>query len=289
MRLWKALSILLLLLCLPALGEDPVLPNHNIVLFQLDEKFTQVSSPRLVAITPEYENQPCFAPDSSWLVYTRMEGEQADIWRWESGTGQSRPLIKTELSEYSPTFVPGQNEEFSTVRVEADGTQRLWRYSAEKGFELIFSQLKPVGYHVWCGSSLGLFILGEPNTLQIAELDQEKATPVAEKIGRCLSRVPGSDRISFTVEDGKRHRLQTYDLGTKKTESLQLLPAESQDYLWLNKDTILSSDGSRLLKASAGSDTWEAVENTSTPGLSGITRLALSPDKKLLAVVYEQK
>lgn len=284
---WKPLVMLLGLICLPALAEE--IPNHNIVLFELDPQATRLSSPRLVAATTDYENQPCFSPDLISLVYTRMNEKQADIWLWDAKSGESAALVETELSEYSPTFLPGQGDTLSTVRVEADGAQRLWRYSEEKGFELIFQELKPVGYHVWCGPFVGLFILGEPHTLQIAKLGEEKATAVAEKVGRCLKRVPGTDQISFTVEEGDRHRLKTYHVKSGRTTALQLLPAQSQDYLWLDGETVLGSDGQRLLKAKAGSQQWDALENSVMPGISGITRLALSPDGKQLAVVYEQK
>lgn len=269
----------MLAVCLsPAWGEPQ--PDHNIVVFDLEGQ--RLVRPVVVAEGPEYENQPSF--DSSGAVlFTRMEGERTDIWRWTARTGAKR-LVRSPESEYSPTLIPGGGGAISTVRVEKDETQRLWRYAPVTGFKLIFETIKPVGYHAWCGDHVALFVLGEPHELRAARRGREESRLVDVGIGRCLQRVPGRQAVGYTIEEGPGHRLKTYDFASGKSAALRHLPKGSQDFVWVDAKTVITSDGSKILRGGAAGGAWETL--TMPLKLKGISRLALSPDGKKLAVVY---
>lgn len=273
----RLIVLLCLLLLCPVFAEE--MPDHDIVLFDLvqDGDRYRLENPLTIAAEVGYENQPSF--DGSSVLFTRMEKETADIWRWTPHQ-KAQPLVKTSLSEFSPTVMPSGGG-ISTVRVEKDGTQRLWRYTPDLGFRVIFESVKPVGYQAWSGDNVGLFVLGEPHRFEVARLGQTGTKVVAYDIGRCLQKVPGRDAISFTLVEGERHRLACYDFVAEKTKSLLLLP--SQDYVWLDGETVLSSDGSSLLMAHVDGESWETVYSGK---FKGISRLALSPDRRRLAVVF---
>ncbi|HZG54042.1 MAG TPA: hypothetical protein VEZ40_18200, partial [Pyrinomonadaceae bacterium] len=142
-----------------------------------------------------YDNQPAFLADGQSLLYaSQREGDQTDIYRYDFKTKQTTRLTATPEGEYSPTLMPG-GKFFSVVRVEADKTQRLWKFPLAAGGApaLVLPNLKPVGYHLWLdGRTLALFILGregQPNTLQLAPTDNSFLDTIHINIGRALHLV----------------------------------------------------------------------------------------------------
>lgn len=275
--------ILFLFLLVSVVGADE-LPDHDITIFQLQGE--RLLAPIRAAKRSGYDNQPHFSNDSKSIYYTRVENDIADIWTWSKSDGEER-LVGTQLSEFSPTVMPGGGG-LSTVRVEEDGTQRLWRLSESGEFDLIFNSVKPVGYHAWSGDNVGLFVLGEPHRLEVTKLGQETTKFVVENIGRCLQPVPGRDAVSFTVTFKGLHFLGVYDFEREKLEFGRGLPRGTQDYVWLDQKNILTSNGTILM-----SSPWEGGKpwtHYSTPGpLQGVTRLAISPDRSRLAVVHRKR
>src|SRR2546425_2993271 len=159
------------------------------------------SQPVKITTFAGYNNQPSFVLDGRSILYTSIRDKQADIYRYDLRSGATSQVTNTPESEYSPTLMPdGKN--ISVVRVEADGTQRLWKFPQNGGQpSLILANIKPVGYHLWIDDhTLALFILGakgKPNTLQIVDVQSEKAEVVVENPGRILRRIPHQNRLSF--------------------------------------------------------------------------------------------
>src|SRR5687768_13073886 len=136
-------------------------PSTDIFLFPLENGKIEVAGSRNITNRMGYDNQHHFLPDSKKLFLTSIrEDEQADIFLYEIGTASAKRLTNTAESEYSPTLTP-DGHFFSTIRVEKDGTQRLWKFPLSGGNPvLILEQVKPVGYHAWIDpNSLALFIL----------------------------------------------------------------------------------------------------------------------------------
>jgi hypothetical protein len=140
----------------------------------------RIGTPRNVTRRPGYDNQPAWTADGGAVLFTRIGADgQADAFRLDAATGAVRQLTRTAESEYSPTPLPGGG--FSAVRVEADSTQRLWRFAADGGDpRLVFSEIAPVGYHAWAdASTAALFVLGEPATLRLADARTGESREVA--------------------------------------------------------------------------------------------------------------
>ena len=90
------------------------------------------------------------------------------------------------------------------MRVEADGTQRLWQVAnsdnARGETSVILPEIRPVGYYAWMDDrTVALFVLGQngqPSTLQVADTQTGKVEIVASDIGRSIQRMP-SGGVSF--------------------------------------------------------------------------------------------
>src|SRR6476660_844793 len=76
---------------------------------------------------PGYDNQPCFLPDSSGVLFSsNRDGKQNDIYRYDIATKAVTQLTHTPENEYSPTIMP-DGKTFSTVRGDE---QRLWKFTS---------------------------------------------------------------------------------------------------------------------------------------------------------------
>src|SRR5687767_12640485 len=158
-----------------------------------------------------YDNQPYWVGNSR-ILYTSQEPGQTDIYEINFGTSSIVRLTETPESEYSAAATP-EEMTFSVVRVERDSTQRLWRFRKDRSPpSLVLRDIKPVGYYAWLDSTtLALFVLGNPNSLQIADTRSGAGRVVTTNIGRSLHRVPGSRRASYLHRVGEKWVLETVD------------------------------------------------------------------------------
>src|SRR5213075_1723714 len=174
-------------------------PSTDIYLYELSRGLLH-RGPRVVNLTnrPGYDNQPSFV--GSTMYYTSVHDGQADIYRFQNAR-HSR-FTSTPESEYSAALTP-DGKALAVVRVERDSTQRLWQFPLDGGApSLVLRDIKPVGYFAWLDSTtLALFVLGNPNTLQIADTRTGAARVVTPNIGRSLQRVPGGRLASFVQRD----------------------------------------------------------------------------------------
>jgi hypothetical protein len=274
-----------------SLDTPPPPPGTDIYLFGLtiDGGTWRLSEAVNITDRDGYDNQPRFLPDGSALLYTSIHGEQADIYRYEVDSGRTVRVTTTETSEYSPTPLP-DGSGFSTVRVEDDGTQRLWSFDLEGGqANLVLPDIKPVGYHGWLdGERLGLFVLGEPPTLVLAAAGEGSGDTVAENIGRSIHVTPDGKAVSFVHKASEDEwTIDLLDLERRARRTLIPTRAGSEDFIWTPGGGILMGEGSGLFACSPGDDpaAWRQVADLATSDVAGITRLAMSSDSSRLAVV----
>ena len=236
-----------------------------------------------------YDNQPSFTPDGSAILYTMIEGNgPSDIWRIDI-TSHARTRVTTSdvESEYSATPMP-DGVHFSSVRVETDSTQRLWRF-ALKGNEapsVLLANIKPVGYHVWASDvTLGLFVLGSPATLQIADVRTGATDVVARNIGRALQKIPGRNAISFQQLGADGAWVTAYDLVTRQATPIAKSPERAGYHIWTPDGVLLTASGSKILAWVNGK--WDVAADLTADGVHNISRLAISAKGDRLAFVAE--
>ncbi len=233
-----------------------------------------------------YDNQPSFLLDGSAILHTAaLDRRQTEIMRL-SATGASERLTRTEeASEFSALQIPGQDA-FSAIH-EIRGKQYLWRYDISgESLGPIFATAEPVGYHAWANEHVvAMFILGNPPTLQVGDAVSGEIRVVAERPGRSIHRIPGTEEISFVrkVSD-EEWWIERLDTTAGTSERITLTLPGREDYAWTPEGEMLMGDGGRLFAWSEGSD-WTEIADFSELGVEGITRLAVSPDGSRIAIV----
>lgn len=238
----------------------------------------RVGVPANVSRFAGYDNQPAFAPDARALYFTRVGADgQADIWRSDFGTGRAAPVQRTPESEYS-AFPTPDSSALAVIRVEADSMQRLWRLPLDGSAPTVLvPDVAPVGYFAYANdSTLAMFVLGSPATLQVATLGRAGARTVARNIGRSLHRIPGTEHISFVQKGGTRWHIMRLNVTTGAIDTLVATRPRREDYAWLDATTIVMGDGAALYTYSLGADEWAPLADFGFARLTDITRLAVS-------------
>lgn len=252
----------------------------------------KIGAPMNITDRAGYDNQPSFTTDQSGVFFTSVRDDaQADIYRYDIGTKRtSRVTTTAPESEYSATSIDN-GRAISVVRVERDSTQRLWRFPLDGGAPtVVLERVRPVGYQAWADDhTLALFVLGSPNTLQLADTRTGAADTIASGIGRSLHRIPGSRRVSFVRKVSPTEWwIESLDPVSRATTRLVRLPEGVEDYAWLPGGSIVCGRQSRLLSWSGKSDEdWREIADLTTSGVRGITRLAVSARGDRIAFVAE--
>ena len=298
---WAPGFLITMVLALTAAAQTPsptptpaaTPPTSDIFLVDVRTKKGEMvfGDPRKITNTPGYNNQPSFMPDGKSVLYTSIRNKQADIYRYELGSGATSQVTDTPESEYSPTLMLDKKN-ISVVRVEADGTQRLWKFPLSGGPPvLILENVKPVGYHHWIDDhTLALFVLGgpgKPNFLEVLDAATGKSEFVTENPGRILRKVPNQNKFSFVhkVSD-KNWEIKAFDLRARTSASLIATIPGAEDYAWLPDGKLLLAKDSKLFAVLplSGSQ-WEEVADFSEAGIKRITRIAVNSSGSRIAIV----
>jgi len=288
----------------PLGGPNAFVDGPDLWLAPLD--YSEAGIPHLgegrnVTARAGYDNQPRFFPDGT-ILYTRGVGERTDIWRFDPATDTHTPVTQTpDRSEYSPTPTPEGG--ISAIVVEPDSLQRLWRFDLDgTNGRPLFEDVAPVGYHAWLDTStVGVFVLGEPATLQLAPAGAAgPATEIDRDIGRSLNPVPEAKAISYPVSVGPSWEVRAL-VGTGGDPFVApLVRIPAQDHAWSPGGRILFGRGHRLLAIGPlGVPTSEAdatglrrdapyvVGELPDTSLS-ISRLAVSADGTSIVLVVDR-
>lgn len=261
-----------------------------------------LGAPVNISNSPGYDNQPSFTPDGRSILFTSVRGDRkpdagnaaatgSDVYRYDIASRTLTQITATPESEYSPTVMP-DGQHISVVRVEADGTQRLWRFPLEGGSpELVLSGVKPVGYHAWIDErTLALFVLGTPNTLQLASVSGTTDV-IARDIGRSLSRMPGGGISYVQRGTGEAGSLVVMHLDAKTRQTaplVRVIPgAREADLAWTPDGLLLLAHEGRLYSWRAGMPEFAPAADLGALGLKAVTRMAVSPRGDWLALVAQ--
>ncbi|WP_223669225.1 hypothetical protein [Kangiella shandongensis] len=240
-----------------------------------------------------YDNQPKFSQSGDAIFFTRMQSvknateQQTDIYQFVFENKQLINVTQTEEhSEYSAT--PYTESSISIIGVNPEGKQYLRKVELSTAEQSAWRKdIEPVGYHAWLNpEQAAVFVLGEVMTLQILDT-QSSETPevLAENIGRCFETID-ADKVSFTIEKDGIHHLQTVSSKGDITSTGIQLPQGVQDYAWLDAEHILVGKDSKLMVLDEKGE--RLIADLNSLGVQGITRLAISPDKTKLALVYSR-
>jgi dipeptidyl aminopeptidase/acylaminoacyl peptidase len=280
----------------PAAAATP--PDTDIYLAPLStaDGTLTVGPPENVTKSPGYDNQPSFLPDGGALLFTSNRGgKQTDIYRYDIASRQTSRVTNTPESEYSPTVTPDR-QHISVVRVEADQTQRLWQFTLDgRDPTLVLNAVKPVGYHAWLDAyTVALYVLGQPATLQIADVRTGEVETVAHDIGRSLQHIPTATAVSFvqrepptTAGGAATLWICAFDLQMRQlTELTRAVPgATDVDTAWTPDGTIVTAYKDVLYGWRLGQRDWSPLADLAALGVHHVSRLAISPRGDRIAMV----
>jgi Tol biopolymer transport system component len=299
----------LLLIALIAQAQAPAAPppSTDIYLLSMTSGLPSLKSakPSVVSTVPGYDNQPMFSPDGSRILFAaNHDGKQFDVYAFDRATGRMSQLTRTEENENSPTVLPaglGEAGSFSVVQSElpaapgAARVQRLWRFTGQgQSPQLILKDIQPVGYHAWLDADkVALFVLGQPNTLQLASVQTGKGEVLTRAIGRSLHRVPGTRRVSFVQRDGESgpYLIKEIDIDSRKVDTLTTFVEGSpeRDYAWMpDGKTLLMSAGTKVFSWIRGGQAPVVVFDAADHALGAVTRMAVSPKGDAVAIVVAE-
>jgi hypothetical protein len=267
-------------------------PDPDIFLVSLSRSGDRLSvtGARNLTNRAGYDNQPNWSRDGRTLFYTSTrEDAQADIYRLDPAAGGApvRVTLTAPESEYSATPIPNRNA-ISVIRVERDSAQRLWSVPLDGSpSTVVLERIKPVGYHTWANDTLlALFVLGSPNTLQLASTTTGRGDTITTSIGRSL-HTTRDGQVSFVHKvSNEEWWLTLLDPRTRQQKRLVRMPRGVEDYSWTPEGLVLIGEGSVLksFDPQRGGE-WDTVADLAPHGLTGITRLSVSPRGDVVAVV----
>ena len=246
------------------------------------------SAPQNVTMREGYDNQPCFTANSKAILFTSIrEDRQADVYRYNIRHKTTVRLTATPESEYSPTITP-DGKYFSTVRVEKDSTQRLWKFPfSGEAPELILGNIDSVGYHCWIDNNiLALFILTKPFSLYIGDLNNGLAGQQADNIGRSIQKAGGQRTLAYVdKKDSTAWMIHFLMLNMQKDIPVVKTLQGCEDFAVGKDGTLFMGKEGKLYKFTPEKDSdWEQIADFSKT-VGNFYRIAISPNGKRIALV----
>lgn len=239
-----------------------------------------------------YDNQPSFASDNHVLFAGNNNG-QTDFFQYqiEEGTKSLLGGLKSG-GEYSPQVIPGQ-EGIAAVRLDTTGLQRLYSYNLDNNTATKLIDDLVVAYYTFYDANtiVGCYIEDDFLNLFVYKKDEKKSYTLLKNVGRSFYKVPGQTAVSYTVKN-EEDKMDIYLLDMKTYESFFVteLPIGVQDYAWLDESRIIiGSRNSLFVYDTFGDSGWEKMAELTAPGLEMISRIAVSPNGKTIAVAATAK
>jgi hypothetical protein len=242
-----------------------------------------------------YDNQPTFINKTQLVFSSEDKSGNFDIIMYNLSNGKFTNMTRTpDVSEFSPDLT-SCGQYISAVTVEKDSTQRLWLYPVNFGEpEVLYDDIRPVGYYGWHGEIASLFLLGTINRL-VYPYSRDDIFEITENPGRCIKKRPGTDEIAYLIKevnimaDGMDvFELNTFNVKSRSFKTLGLALGNAVDFCWVDKNNLLMARENSLYLKNINKDTdWEKIATLNISGYKNISRLALSPDKNHLVIAME--
>lgn len=269
----------------------PAFPQTDIFVARLGkvDGVWRIGEPVNMTNRAAYDNQPFFTSDGKGFYYTSEREGQTDLFVFNLETGQSSRVTESAESEFSPTVMP-DGSGLSTVVIEADGTQRLWRtnFDGQESGPLVHD-VTGVGYHAWIGDKhIAMFIVADPIALHVIDMETKVVKVMDDNIGRALTVYPGQTNALVYTGPGADEQtwVKTVDVETGVIQTLIPVPGEAQDMVWLPDGSLLMSDRGKIMRWGGGEqDRWEIVADFSASLGESLTRLAVNPAGDRIALV----
>ena len=268
--------------------------NTEVYLFDLDWKngIPSLSNPKNISNNHGYDNQPSFW-DNDVLLFSSTRAGQTDIKQFNITKGSTSKWISNTPtgSEYSPMRIPG-SDNISSIRLDLNGLQRLYKYDNPTGESESLSDLK-IGYQLWYNEHILVCTVLVKNQMNLVLVDFEKKSQlmVAENVGRSLHKIPGTNQISYISKTSAKKKLwqiMSLDIESNKKDTVLNLPFPIEDMAWLRDGTILTPNNNTIAKYHPKKDSvWTDFNVFNKDQVFKISRMAVNPAGTRLALVTD--
>jgi len=272
----------------------PISAQTNTEVYLLDVKTvdgkTELLNPRNISNNEGYDNQPSFY-DGETILFSSTRNGQTDIARYDIKSDSVTWITDTPMgSEYSPLKIPGKNS-ISAIRLDTTGLQRLYEYSIWDGSSTeILNELK-VAYHVWPSKNtvVSSVLGGADMNLVVSNLSDGSNREVQQNVGRSLHKIPGTDLISFISKETTPWEIRSLNPITGEIKKITDMYEETDDMCWFSDGTIIAADNQVLMEIHPEKQKkWQRFLRLEKREINNISRIAVSPNGKYLALVFEQ-
>ncbi len=260
-------------------------PKSQIYVFNYtwqNEKMILQNPTNICQFNDGYNNQPFFL-DNDNLLFTSdyMNENSTDIFQYNCLKKTLKNLTNTpKYKEYSPTL-SSNKKSFYVVR-QLDKEQAFCKYNLSDGKfnERLFGNLSTVGYFRFIDNkTCAMFLVTEPVSLVIGNVNDNKITTIATDIGRGL-KLDKKKRLIFTTKENDEWILKSYKNNT--IDKMGTCP--SQDFETDAKGRIISSKGSDLVLYNEQSKNWDSIASLKDFNIENVTRIAINKNKIALVV-----
>ena len=267
--------------------------NTEVFVFDISPSYEglELLNVRNVSDNEGYDSQPSFISNET-LVFAGNNNGQTDISEYNFNTKLKRWVNEeTEGGEYSPQKFPSSND-IAAVRLDKDGKQRLYRYNMESGNSSVLIEDVQVAYFAFYNDKqiLATVLSNEKLDLTMIDLQTKTVDTLFSDAGRSIQKVPNTKSMSYTLfNENKNLDLYVLDINSEESYFITELPYGVEDYVWLNDTQVLVGMESKLyIYDTLGEQQWIKVASVSEYGIKNISRMAISPNGKKLALVGEQ-
>jgi hypothetical protein len=282
----KTFLLLLLLTCTSFLSFSQ--PNTEVFLFDLDTNngVFAISNIKNISNNEGYDNQPSFL-DNNTILYSGTRNGQTDIAKYSINYDSKIWINHTEGSEYSPLKIPN-TKAVSAIRLDKDGTQFLYKYSLRNGESEILIDEIIIGYQVWYNENMLISSVLEDGglSLYVSNLIEHKNYKYDTNISRSLHNIPNTNLVSYVSKQNETWAIKSLNPITGELKSIANTLPNAEDMCWLPNGSMLMGKDNKLYTYNPKKDLdWKEVSSLKKYAISNITRLAISPDGKKLALV----
>ncbi len=255
----------------------------------VDRKIELVN-PRNISNNEGYDNQPSFY-DGETIVFSSTRNGQTDIARYDIKADSISWITDTpQGSEYSPLKIPGRNS-ISAIRLDTTGLQRLYEYSVWDGSSTVLLKDLKVAYHVWYDKDrIVLSVLNDYRMdLVVFDLTDGSHRTIQKNVGRSLHKIPSSNLVSFISKEGNPWEIRSLNPVTGEVQKITDMYEKTDDICWLSNGTIIAADNQVLVQIDPKNQKeWGRFLRLEKKEISNISRIAVSPNGKYMALVFEQ-
>jgi hypothetical protein len=237
-----------------------------------------------------YDSQPSFSNNNE-VIFAGNNNGQTDIALFNiSEKTKTWCHSPTPGGEYSPRIIPN-SKNISAVRLDPDGLQRLYVYDSTSDSSVELIEDVQVAYYTYFNKNTVVASVLSDGSLDliVSDLTNKKTDTILTNTGRSIHKIPNSSSISYTaMNEEKNQDLYLLDMNSGESFFVCQLPIGIQDYAWLNDSQITIGSGNKLyLYDTFLNEDWKEVADLSEFKIKEISRLAVSPDKKRIALVAE--